>query len=92
MWGTSDLLLCAYLLVDPLDALFAASAAKVVSYTGYTKLQFRHNTFLSSVRMSRGGHLLIRLNLALTFLAQWHPLIRPKMTTFRSSADWSGAD
>jgi len=29
---------------------------------------------------------------AITFLAQWHPLIRPRMNGFRGWADWSGAD
>jgi len=29
---------------------------------------------------------------AITFLAQYHPLIKPRMSTLNNKADWSGAD
>lgn len=63
-------------------------------YTGYRPNYTRPYPllFLLTTSDSMPCLLLILLNLAITFLAQWHPLIQPKMNTFRGSADWSGAD
>jgi hypothetical protein len=60
-------------------------------YTGYKGYYMPSPLSTDSNSYSMPLLALILLNPAITFLAQWHPLIHPKMTTFRGSADWSGA-
>jgi hypothetical protein len=90
MWGTSSHSLVAlFLLAGICNSMYG------VSRTTLHRIQGTLHTFSPlPLRLSYSMPCLalILLNPAITFLAQWHPLIRPKMNTFRGSADWSGAN